>query len=338
MRLITILGQTASGKTDLSLQLYHVLKDRGYVSWIVSCDSRQVYKGLQLGTNKAEGQWRPSGVIIPEGLTTKTALTKYKQAYHIHNIPHFLLDFVEPKDKIYSLADYLSDFYDLCHLADSQTKNKPDVIILVGGTGLYARAVTQDYRLQIIKPEYKPYYQDQKDKLSSLDLYNLQCQLEQCDPNWNQLNNSDKNNPRRLINRLLKLKSVQNNWLVESGFSNFSSLDFFSESKKFWLKSDQELLASKIKTRLEERLELGMLAEIQQTFEYLGYQRTISFGLEYKSYGNYLNNLIVWKDLEDEFLKEELRYAKKQLTWAKKEPDLIHISPRLPELLECLSW
>ena len=119
LRLIVITGPTATGKTRLGVRVAHRLG-----SEIVSADSRQVYRGLDLGTGKDIGEY--SAVSPP--------------------VPYHLIDIADP-DTVYTLFDYHRDCYNLLRSLHSAHGSRPRPLLMVGGTGLYIEAVLRDYRI-----------------------------------------------------------------------------------------------------------------------------------------------------------------------------------------------
>ena len=159
-KLIVILGPTSSGKTDLSIMLA-----KKYNGEIVSADSRQVYKGMNIGAGKV----------------TKKEMGK---------IPHHLLDVANPKTR-FSVAQYQK--LALKTIKNIQNKNK--VPILVGGTGFYIQSIVDG----IVIPEVKPDWKLRK-KLEKLTNEQLFKRLKKLDPKRAKL--IDKKNPRRLVRAL----------------------------------------------------------------------------------------------------------------------------------------
>lgn len=156
-KLIIILGPNASGKSTLAIKLA-----KKFNGEIVSADSRQVYRGLNLGTGK---------------------VTKAEQKI----IPHHLLDVVSPKKK-FSLAQYQR----LAFKAIDNIINRGKVPFLVGGTGLYIQAVCENLAIPQVKPDKKL-----RTELEKLNLKQLQRRLKKIDPRSFQY--IDRKNPRRLI-------------------------------------------------------------------------------------------------------------------------------------------
>ena len=307
MQLITILGQTSSGKSDMAIELCEYIRSIGKKACIVGCDSRQIYKGLNIGTGKVEGKW-----VYDQ--TLNRDIFKYKY------VAHFMIDFVDPKLD-YNLQNYISDFYDLMLAIEDYF----DFVILVGGTGFYANAITQKLNLGSVKPEFLSQYEDYKSNLQGKPIHTLQ---DSTDNLLVKLNNSDYNNKIRLVSNLLKAHCQDNNWLDDSIYYEFE------KQYTFAISIVQNVLKNKIETRLKQRFDQGLIAEVKE-FEYLGQNKFILLGLEYRQAWFYNKGDINLEELKQNLLIENLQYAKRQLTWLKQQKNLIWIR-NLDEMLEQL--
>ncbi|MBI3631654.1 MAG: tRNA (adenosine(37)-N6)-dimethylallyltransferase MiaA [Candidatus Staskawiczbacteria bacterium] len=179
-KLIVVLGPTASGKTDLSIKLA-----KKFDGEIISADSRQVYRGMNIGSGK---------------VTKKEML----------GIPHYLLDVADPKKKF-----TVSQYQKLALSAIKKIYDKGKVPLLVGGSGFYIQSIVDG----IIIPEVKPDWKLRK-KLEEKNNEELYETLLEKDPA--RAKNIDKNNPRRLIRALeiiLKTKKSVPNLETKSQFN-----------------------------------------------------------------------------------------------------------------------
>ena len=304
MHLVTILGATCSGKSQLAIDYAKTFTNQGKVAWIVSCDSRQVYKDFNLASAKIPGAWKQY-----ENTTLK--------AFYYQDVPHFLVDFVDLNIR-YSLVEYIQDFVALIKLSQNLIK-PPDVLILCGGTGLYARAINQKYDLGLIKPEFEPEYNELKAKLQKQNLDDLLALVYQdynSKAEYEKLNNSEKHNPPRIVNLLLKSRAKQDNWHYRIDFPAFESNSIFG------IRVDQRELALKIQIRIEQRITNGMLQEIQSLITKYGHERIAELGLEGSIGVNYWQNKLTLQQFQTQLLLETIQYAKRQQTWLNKEPNL----------------
>jgi tRNA dimethylallyltransferase len=279
--IIAIQGQTASGKSRLAIDLAHLLKD----VWIISADSRQVYRGFDLGTGKITGSWE----------TTSWYGTNMS-CFMSEGVPHMLIDYADPA-KDYSLAQYIADFTDLV-----TTVKLPKYLIICGGTGMYVDALLSRY---VIRPT-SPNTEESRNRYTQFSLQKLQETVDSCHI---QLNASDYQNPRRLVNALLR-------------HENKNTLDYiqapeFLKYHNFAIQADQSILHTHIYNRLLERMKAGMIDEIK-SFHYLGTQKLLNFGLEYRLTTLYLLGQLTYDRYMHELTKKTIQYSKRQLTWLKK--------------------
>jgi tRNA dimethylallyltransferase len=297
--LITITGPTSSGKSSLAIQLAKQLTN----AWIINADSRQIYKNLNIGTGKEIGNW-----------------SKYNNypAYLVDEVPHTLIDYVDPLIQ-YSLLDYLQDFI---HVT---TTVQPNVIILVGGTGLYIDTIKSKSLLNITKPEFKITAESYKNHLRQLTTQELQ---ELATTQHIKLNLSDFHNPRRLVNKLFDKHAQHNDWLQEL------SLPRFAHTHHFMLLPETSTLETNIASRLNQRFASGLIQEVN-SLQHLGTPRLLSLGLEYRLVQLYLLGQINENQLVPLLLRHNIRYAKKQLTWLTKHPST-HVST-IEDILKLIS-
>ena len=275
-QVLVILGTTASGKTSLGVRLAATLNGE-----IISADSRQVYRGLDIGTGKDLAEYKIKGKKIP---------------YH-------LIDVANPKMK-FDLAKYQKAAF----IAIKKVLQKEKLPIIVGGSGLYLQALVDNYQLSAAIPDFSK--RIRLEKLPAVELFKKLLQLK---PDFaRRLNNSDKNNPRRLA-RYLEI--------VEAGGSDHnvkaeSPYDFLL----LGLTWPDEILRGRIELRLLERLEKeGMIAEIKKLHESgVSWERLKSFGLEYKFVSQHLLGELSYSEMVEKLSTAIYRFAKRQKTWFKR--------------------
>jgi len=271
-KLIVIVGPTASGKTNLSIKIA-----KSFNGEIVSADSRQVYKGMDIGTGK---------------------ITKKE----MQNIPHHLLDVVSPKT-MFTIAQYQKKAKKA--IKDIQKRNK--LPILIGGTGFYIQAVTDGIAIPPVKPDWK--LRKNLEKKSAKELFR---KLKKIDPK--RAKTIEKQNKRRLIRALEIVMKTK------KPIPPFKKNPIDSDILFLGIKKEKEKLAKLIKKRLEKRLKNGMIAEVKRLKKQgISYKRLEKFGLEYKYVALYLQNKITKNEMIEKIQKETEHYAKRQMTWFKKE-------------------
>jgi tRNA dimethylallyltransferase len=291
-KLIVIMGPTATGKTDLGITIA-----KKFNGEIISCDSRQLYKGLDIGTGK-----------LPS-MNSSVSFQKFEGYWVIDGIKVWMLDVVEAKDR-YDISLFITQ-------ANSAIENILDqqkMPILVGGTGHYIRGLLEGIPNLIIPIDNKL-----REKLEKLSLYELQKRLKNISSErWEKLNDSDKFNKRRLI-RAIELITLYP--YIEDISNSVRHMPSF-DSLKIGITASREVLYKNIDLRVLSRLE-GMIEEASKlNKEGLSFERMRELGLEY----GMLADLLESKISRDDFIKtlqiKIHQYAKRQMTWFKKEKDV----------------
>ncbi|MBI2066344.1 tRNA (adenosine(37)-N6)-dimethylallyltransferase MiaA [Candidatus Woesebacteria bacterium] len=284
-KLLVICGPTATGKTGLALALAKSLGGE-----IISADSRQVYQKMDIGTGKD----------LPRNAK------KIGGYYLINAVPVWGYDLVDPKEN-FSVANYV-------HFARKTINEvaRRKLPILVGGTGLYIQGVVDG-----IPTAFVPKNQALRKNLigkSPSELFEI---LAQQDPiKAASLNASDKKNPRRLI-RAVEIAQ----WKLKTpgGFSQTPTPTDYS-TLFIGLTAPKEYLFKKIDRRVEARVDVGIEKEIKkliaagiswddQAMSSLGYRQWRGF---FEGTKNKNETISAWK-------KEEKKYAKRQITWFKRD-------------------
>lgn len=273
-QLITILGPTASGKTQLAARLAYELKGE-----VISADSRQVYRGMTIGTGKDLDDYEVCGTHIP---------------YH-------LIDICEPGTK-YNLFKYQEDFFSVYETL--QRKNVQP--ILCGGTGLYIEAVLKGYHLSPV-----PQNEQLRSSLEGKTLQELTAILDQLKrQNHSALHNTtDVDSCQRAI-RAIEIETYNlQHPTPERELPPVSSL-------VVGVQIDRDERRRKITDRLRKRLEHGLIEEVRGLLESgIPADDLIYYGLEYKYVTEYV---IGRRSYDDMFKNLEIaihQFAKRQMTW-----------------------
>lgn len=269
--LIVLLGPTAVGKTSLAVEMAIELNGE-----IISADSRQVYRRMDLGTGKDLGEYQHSKGTVP---------------YH-------LIDILEPGEA-YDVFHFQRDLYK----AYAEIVARKHVPILCGGTGLYLEAALRE-KQYIAVPENN----EMREKLmaqSTDDLVKLLLDLKKDQHNTTDLLDRDR------IIRAIEIAAYEAEYPAhESPIKNY---------QVFGLKLERPLLRDRIKQRLSDRLNEGMIQEVESlleegvTDEMLRY-----YGLEYRYIAEYLSGQINDDALFEKLLQAIRRFAKKQMTWYRR--------------------
>ncbi len=306
-RLIIIVGPTASGKSELAVK---VAKSVG--GEIISADSRQIYRGMDIGTGKVPGKW----VSRHPGRHKRSAGDPGSQskAFVYKSIPHYLIDEVSPRSQ-YSVAKFQKQ----SQKAIKNILKHGKVPILCGGTGYFIDAAVFDQSLPEVKPDLKL-----RASLSKLTSEELLKKLQKLDPE--RASEIDAKNPRRLI------RAVE---IVMSTGKPVPKIIQGSKYDVLWLGilPAQEILHKKIAKRLKERLRDGMVEEVKKLrASGLSWKKLESFGLEYKFIALYLQNKLTHPEMEEQLGTAIKQYAKRQMTWWKRNKE-IHWSDKPSKLL-----
>ena len=273
-KMITILGPTASGKTSLAAALAARIDAE-----IISADSRQVYRGMTIGTGKDLDDYRQGGRLIP---------------YH-------LIDICEPGTK-YNLFQYQQDF----HLIYNNIVARGVRPILCGGTGLYIESVLKGYALSPV-----PQNQALRDELADKSLAELTEMLEDLKRRNHSVmhNRTDVDTAQRAIRareiETYNLEHPTDNRTLPPIDSVIIGVDINREERR-----------RKITQRLKQRLEEGMVDEIRQLLDRgIAPENLIYYGLEYKLVTEYVIGKTSYEEMFRQLEIAIHQFAKRQMTW-----------------------
>ncbi|MBS5941857.1 MAG: tRNA (adenosine(37)-N6)-dimethylallyltransferase MiaA [Finegoldia magna] len=276
---IVIVGPTGVGKTRLSIFLAKSLN-----SEIISADSMQIYKYMDIGTAKVE--------------------PKYQK-----EIKHHLIDIVEPNENF-----NVEQFQSLCidKIEEISAKNK--IPIIVGGTGLYINSITHKLEFNTVKSDEKLRY-ELENIAESQGNQKLHKMLEDIDPE--SASKIHKNNVRRVIRAIEVYK------LTGHKFSEINDkFDHYNDDYDFYiigLNDDREILYKRINQRVDEMIDEGFMAECKYIYELTDDNSQSIQAIGYREAFMYLNNEISFKDMVSLMKKNSRKYAKRQLTWFRQD-------------------
>jgi tRNA dimethylallyltransferase len=279
-KLLIICGPTATGKTGLGINLA-----RKFGGEIISADSRQVYRGMDIATGKdiEEGRW-------------------VKDHWEIQGIPLWLLDVVEPHQE-FSVAQYI----DLAQQKVKALWQKKKLPLLVGGTGFYLKGLIDGIETLGVKADWE--LRMRLEKLSVEKLFEL---LSRVNPvRAASLNISDRKNPRRLV-RAIEIANTRTQ----------KPLRKLGKTDSLWLglRTSLEKLYERIDKRVEERIEKGVEKEIKRLIK-KGYSWDLPAmsALGYQEWREYFEGQATKKEVIQKWKFDEHGYARRQMTWFKKE-------------------
>ncbi|GAB0174264.1 MAG: tRNA (adenosine(37)-N6)-dimethylallyltransferase MiaA [Candidatus Altimarinota bacterium] len=282
-KIIVIYGPTASGKSGLSVEIGRLLLEHGYFPEIISADSRQVYRGLDIGTGK----------ILPS---------------EMDGIPHHLLDIIDPNTK-YSMIDYRRDFDNL-PLWESENI----VPILCGGTGLYIDAVLYDMAFPENPPDWK--YRNELEAIRQEKgnefLWNM---LFEVDPEY--AKELSPSNYRYIIRGLEVMRDTGRS---KRESHNTKSLRFSPFFVTPYLDSpeNRKFLYEKIDSRVQDMFNNGLIEEVKYNISSFTSHCPGLETIGYKEVVDYLEEKSTLEDAISLVQQHSRNYAKRQITWNKR--------------------
>lgn len=278
-KVIIILGPTAVGKSDLAVRIAHQFNGE-----VISADSRQIYKGLNIGTGK---------------------ITKKE----MRGIPHYLLDIEDPKNKF-----NVTDFVQLANNAIGYISHNKKLPIICGGTGFYIDSLISGTEFSAVKEN--PVLRAKLDKKTAAQLL---VQLKKMDAA--RARTIDIHNKVKII-RAIEIASVLGKVpKLKMGTKKFDTL-FIG------LNIDRDELRERIMLRLIKRLKNGMIEEVKSLHKKgLSWKRMGELGLEYRYVALYLQKKITKKAMIEKLHTEICRYAKRQMTWFRRNKEIQWFEP-----------
>jgi tRNA dimethylallyltransferase len=272
-KLIIILGTTASGKTKLAVRLAHELNGE-----IISADSRQVYKGLDIGTGKDLNEYIING----------------------HNIPYHLIDIIGA-EKEFNLFEFQAGFYEIY----SSLINRNVLPVVVGGTGLYLESIILNYHLPPALPD-----QELRKDLQTRSIEELQKHLLALKTHIH--NKTDMTDKNRLM-RAIEIERTRKRHSAESIPKPLLNVAVFGIH---WERSIlRKRITARLSQRLEDGM-IEEVKELHNSG--LSWARLESFGLEYRFVAQFLQGQITDEEMFEKLNTRIHQFAKRQETWFRR--------------------
>jgi len=282
--MIVILGPTATGKSDLAVKIAQKLGGE-----VISADSRQVYKGMDIGTGK---------------------ITKEE----MRGIPHHLLDVADPRER-FTVNEYKA----LADKTIEQIRSRSKIPIICGGTGFYIQAVVDNLILPDVPPD-----NELRNELNRKDASELFSMLQKLDPD--RALEIDPHNKRRLIRAIEICKSI--------GKVPKPEINSKGEVIFIGLTLPPKILREKIQRRLVARINSGMVDEARRLHEQgVTWERMDELGLEYRYLAKHLKGEISLEEMIQKLGTEIWHYARRQMTWFKRDKRIEWFTPDQEESL-----
>lgn len=281
-KVIVICGPTASGKTSLSISLAKKINGE-----IVSCDSMQIYKEMDIGSAKPTVE-------------------------EMQEIKHYLVDFVSP-EKRYSVSEYKED----ASKAIEEIINKGKTPIIVGGTGLYLNSLI--YNIQYNEMEVDLNYRRELEKeAEEYGLEVLYNRAKEIDPEA--MEKVSANDKKRII-RVLEIYNATGRNKTELEKKSRKEVPY--NYLIFGINMERSILYDRINKRVDIMLEQGLIEEVKNLINKYSNMPTAMQGLGYKEVKEFLDGNISKEEMIEKIKMETRRYAKRQITWFKRIENII---------------
>ena len=286
--MLVLYGPTVTGKTNLAINLA-----KKFNAQLISADSRQIYRGLDIGTGKIS----PNSKVI-----------KHEGNWIVNGINIYGFDLANPEQK-FSVADFIK-FSDHTIKQIIKSKHTP---IVVGGTGFYIKSLLEGINSIGILPNKK--LRKKLEELSAIDLYQ---KLHELNPRRAlSMNQSDRANPRRLI-RAIEIAVYKNNQL-SSNHPTIQPSNYLSNYLIIGLTAPNEFLYKRADAWLNERLEMGMVNEVKSLIEEgVDPNWLESLGLEYRWITKFILGQIIFDEAFQRLKGDIHDFIRRQKTFFKQ--------------------
>jgi len=276
-------GPTASGKSKLAVELAKKVNGE-----IISADSMQIYKEMNIGTAKVNKE-------------------------EMQGVQHYLVDFVSP-DERYSVSNFKKD----AERAIEEILAKGKTPIVVGGTGLYIDSLI--YGIEFQNEEVDLEYREKLNKIADeKGLESLYKKAQEIDPEA--MKKISINDKKRII-RVLEIYHKTGKTKTEQELQSRKN-EVKYEYKVFAITMDREKLYERIEQRVDSMIEQGLIEEVKQILNKYHTFPTAMQGLGYKEVVEYLEGSCTKEEMIEKIKKETRHYAKRQLTWFRKNKETI---------------
>jgi len=298
-KVIVILGPTASGKSDVAIRLA-----KKFGGEIISADSRQIYRGMDIGSGKVEADRLAE---IPKEFSDRKFYSG-STLYISDGIPHHLIDVADPNDDF-----NISHFKKLADKAIADILNRGKVPIICGGTGFWIKSIIDNTQLPEVKPD-----QLLRSMLRNKPAEELFAMLKKLDPE--RAETIDAKNSVRLIRAIEICRAIGKVPKIRNQELEIRNQEFL----QIGLDIEKDILNKKIKKRLDQRFAQGMIEEVEKLHKNgVTWERLEYFGLEYRWIAKYLQKKISLEDMQEKLYFDIIHYAKRQMTWFNKDKRII---------------
>jgi tRNA dimethylallyltransferase len=314
-KIIVIMGPTACGKSDVAIKLA-----KKFDGEIISADSRQIFKDMNIGTGKVERdpieskiqdtRYEIQKTFNIQILKSKTEDSKNTKYFYSEGIRHHLIDIARPGQDF-----NVSHFKTLAEKKIEEILSRKKIPIICGGTNFWIDAITKNTKLPNVLPNVK--LRQELDKLSAERLF---AKLAKLDPE--RARNIDAKNKVRLVRAIEICEAIGKVPITTQVTSNWKLVTKY-EFLEIGLEVSREVLNEKIKKRLDERFESGMIAEVENLHKKkVSWKWMERIGLEYRWIARFLQKKVSKEEMSEKLYFDIIHYAKRQMTWLKRNSQI----------------
>ncbi|MCK4635928.1 MAG: tRNA dimethylallyltransferase [Candidatus Moranbacteria bacterium] len=306
---ITIIGPTASGKSDIAIALAKKFKGE-----VISSDSRQIYRGMDIGSGKESGKletiyYTKNGsfkIVKNKNVKVKNFQPENYKSYICENIPHYMIDIVHP-NTIYNVEKFVRKVKKI----REEIWQRENLPMICGGTMFWSQALVEKQQFPKVLPNEK--LRQDLSKKSKEEIFNILKKLDS-DRAEDIKNKNEQNNIPRLVRAIeiatalgkvpkikKEIRQNENNLIIS-------------------VTHPKEFLHKKIEKRMDKWFDEGIFEEIKKLHHEMNvpWNRLESFGLEYKWCTRYVRNQIDFDEMRENTIRDLKRYAKRQMTWIRR--------------------
>lgn len=286
-KLIAVVGPTASGKTDLAIALA-----KRFNGEIISADSRQFYRGTEIGSAVKPGEWKRLPGRVWGG----------RRTYVAEGVPHHLIGFLSPR-RTFTVAQFKDHVIRIVR----DVRKRGHLPILCGGTGLFLRAVIDNYDIPEVPADEA--FRGRMERLNTEDLYD---ELRQRDPAY--AARIPVNNRRYVIRALEVMHALKRPFSEAQGKG-----EPLFDTLQLGVRRERSDLNRRIDRRVDLMMHRGLLAEARLLGKRYGWTLPATTGLGHKQLGEHLLGEATLPEAVERIKSDTRRYAKRQMTWFKRD-------------------